>query len=429
MNYDCIIIGGGVSGLTCGIRCVSAGLSCAVISSGMSVLHFASGSIDLLGRYPDRKVVPSPFDYLPEFVKTNPKHPYAKCGIDDIYHALFFFRQEVAKQQLDLHSNGKDNHFHMTTFGTITPTYFSQKSVFNEYAEKLFKHNLNITIVNFEGFRDFHAPLIVANLSRHTLFKDRELNMGTIRLSMFKQTRKNPHEFRSIDISRLFETTECLEEIATQIAEIAGNDRIVGMPAVIGIDNHNSILYRLQEISGVMIYEIPTLPPSILGMRMDKALKSRFAELGGVFIAGDKVVGGEIQNGILPYIHTRNHGDTQFKARFFVLSTGSFLSGGLASEFDKMQEPVFNLAMEYAQDRTKWRARDFFHPESHDFLHYGVKTNEKLNPFTDSGQPVENIFCTGSVLSSYNPVKEGSGNGVAISTGFKAANRIIEECG
>jgi glycerol-3-phosphate dehydrogenase subunit B len=37
------------------------------------------------------------------------------------------------------------------------------------------------------------------------------------------------------------------------------------------------------------------------------------------------------------------------------------------------------------------------------------------------------MFCAGSVLSGYNPVKEGCGGGVAISTGYKCAERIIRE--
>jgi glycerol 3-phosphate dehydrogenase (quinone) subunit B (EC 1.1.5.3) len=37
------------------------------------------------------------------------------------------------------------------------------------------------------------------------------------------------------------------------------------------------------------------------------------------------------------------------------------------------------------------------------------------------------LFCGGSVLSGYNPVSEACGGGVAVSTGFKCAERIIKE--
>ncbi len=49
MVYDCVIIGGGLAGLTCGTRCAEEGLRTVVISGGMNSLHFSSGSIDLAG--------------------------------------------------------------------------------------------------------------------------------------------------------------------------------------------------------------------------------------------------------------------------------------------------------------------------------------------------------------------------------------------
>ena len=45
MNFDTIIIGGGLSGLTAGIELQRRGQKTLMISSGQSALHFFSGSI------------------------------------------------------------------------------------------------------------------------------------------------------------------------------------------------------------------------------------------------------------------------------------------------------------------------------------------------------------------------------------------------
>jgi len=174
MRYDCIIIGSGVAGLTAGIRCAKEGLHTAIISSGMSALHFSSGSIDLLG-YRDNTVVYKPFEAIDQLTGTIAQHPYTKCGKPLIIEALLFFKQECEQQGLFLFDNGNLNHFHVTTLGTLKPTYFSQRSVFNEDVYSRFKAMKKIVIINFEGYRDFHPQLAAAQLSKHSLFANCEI--------------------------------------------------------------------------------------------------------------------------------------------------------------------------------------------------------------------------------------------------------------
>ncbi|MBW2179660.1 MAG: glycerol-3-phosphate dehydrogenase subunit GlpB [Deltaproteobacteria bacterium] len=426
MNYDCIIIGGGIAGLTCGIKCASEGLRCAIISSGMSALHFSSGSIDLLGSHSGQDVIKEPYTELNRFIEENSEHPYKKCGADTIKDAFSFFQNEVSAQGLDLFSNEEKNHFHVTPVGTLKTTFLSQQSVFNKKIRDAFFRKPKIAVINIDGFRDFYPAVGRINLKKNRLFKDCEIITGSISLPDIKLNPKNPHEFRSIDICRIFDSYLDLNKISSLISSVAGDADIVGIPAFLGLNNYTVIIKSLREKTGYIIYEIPTLPPSILGIRLDNILKSRYAELGGVFIAGDRVIGGKISNGILEYIHTENHPETRLYAGSYVLSTGSFFSGGMTSNVEKIQEPVFDLAIDYDKGRENWRGQAFFHPQSHPFLSFGVKTNDYLNPYGPSGELIENLFCTGAVLSHYDPVKEGTGSGVAISTGFLAGTQIVQ---
>lgn len=428
MNYDCLIIGGGISALTCGIKCASSGLRTGIISGGMSALHFSSGSIDLYGYEDDRSIVYQPFEKIEEIIGKNPLHPYSRCGMETIREAALFFKDEVSRGGLELYNNEESNHFHVSTLGTVKPTYFSQRSVFNEEIKEAFRMRPKIALLSFAGFRDFFPKLAAANLQKSSLFRHLEIVTGEVVLPIYTKTARNPHEFRSIDIARIFDSERYITNIAEQIKKASQGATFAGMPAFIGITNYNKIYRRLRELTGIFVYEIPTLPPSILGMRIDDALKRRFAELRGEFIAGDRVVGGEIIDGRLDHVHTENHGTTRLKARSYVLATGSFFSGGLISGFNAIRESVFNLKLFCRQERNQWYSQRFLSTSGHPFLNYGVETDEELQPYTQEGKKVENLYCTGAVLAHYRPIVEGCGGGVAIATGYAAAKKIIKTC-
>lgn len=418
-------MGGGLSGLTCGIRLQEKGARCAVISTGMSALHFSSGSIDLFGYNGHGRTVYRPFEYLDEFAGSNPRHPYAFCGARQVREALFYFRDQLEMEDIELYNNEESNHFHVTTLGTLKPTFFSQRSVFNEKVRLAFEKRSKIAALNFEGYRDFYPELAVINLRRNVLFRNIEIISGKIVYPDYGDPQRNPFEYRSVDIARIFDTERYLEDLAGQIRNAAGDAAFAAMPAFLGITNFKRHHQLLQQLTGLLIYEIPTLPPSILGMRIDNALKSRFAALGGVYIAGDTVTGGNLAGDMLESIVTENGGGSALEAGSFVLATGSFFSGGLVSEFSRVREPVFGLRVHSHAERSKWHAPEFFPRQGHPFLEYGVETDERLNPLTDGGRRIKNLYCTGALLPHYNPIKEGSGGGVAVSTGYRAAELIL----
>lgn len=425
-DYDCIVIGGGLAGLVCGITCLSNGLSCAIIASGMSALHFSSGSIDMLGYAPGVQLVRTPFEVMPGFIKDNPDHPYSKCGIDIIKSAFSLTRTELAKASLYLYSNEDLNHFHVTAAGTLKPTYFSQRSVFNRGMVSILEDNPSITILNIRGFMDFNPRLVAANLKRHKLFSGCDIRCAEIVLPELAE-RSNPvYPLRSIDIARIVDDASTTKDLADRIGAACHKSDIAAMPACLGIERYNEMIAELGNLTDRIVYEIPTLPPSIPGMRLDNALKSRFAAMGGVFITGDTVDKGIMENDRVICIHTSGQNDTIY-AKFYVLATGSFFSGGLASGYGRMWEPIFDLALSIPDSTRQIASDTFLAPEGHEFLSAGVKTDSALHPMTKSGKTVENLFCAGAVLAGYNPVAQGCGGGVAIATGYYAAARIVKQ--
>ncbi len=426
MLYDCLIIGGGMAGLTCGIRCASEGLKTAIISGGMNSLHFSSGSIDLAGYDNKGKIIKKPFDQISGIIAKQKNHPYSKVGIKTIKKSIAFFKDEMSRESLSLNSNGELNHFHISAIGTLKPSYLSQDSIFNESAIKVLHNKSKIAILNFSGFRDYYPAQTIDALKKNILFKNIEIISGEISLPYYMNTEKNLHEFRSIDLARIFETEKYLPRIADEITKASGDAEAVSLPAFLGIKNYTAIRRRLEELTGKYIYEIPTLPPSILGLRLDNALKNRFVNAGGDYISGDRAVSAEYSGGVLSRIITQNSGSSGITAEAYVLTTGSFFSGGIASEYKRIFEPILELQVNSGAAGSNWYSDSFFDKKSHPFLSYGVETDRNLNPKSKEGKTIKNLFCAGSVLSGYDPVKEGNGGGVAISTGFCCAERIIK---
>ena len=80
MKYDTIIIGGGLSGLTAGIRLAEKGKKVAIVSLGQSALHFSSGSFGLLSQLGDKEVS-SPLEAMKEL---DENHPYRRIGLEQV---------------------------------------------------------------------------------------------------------------------------------------------------------------------------------------------------------------------------------------------------------------------------------------------------------------------------------------------------------
>lgn len=204
MKFDSLIIGGGVAGLSCAIRCAEAGLKTAVIAAGQSALHFSSGSIDLLGRLPNGELVTHPFEAFAALEQQQPEHPYCKIGQSNVKTALDWYQAMMAECGVQLTAQDDDtNHLRLTPMGTFRATWLSQQTV---HPFPMFEPQQGLTriaLVTLDGFRDFQPELTADNLSKIPQFADVAITTAAVELPDFEIMQRNPCEFRSIDISRV----------------------------------------------------------------------------------------------------------------------------------------------------------------------------------------------------------------------------------
>ncbi len=424
MKFDSIVIGGGMAGLSAALRLAEAGQKTLLMASGQSALHFSSGSVDLLESDGDPRAA------LPAFMAAHPDHPYSKVGMQNIEGSLADLQRHCAEEGLPL-MRQEHNHQRLTPIGTLKSTWLSPDTcacMTDAPAPDA------ILLATLEGFRDFHPALAAANLATHARFAHSRILTGEIRLPQLAQFSRNPHEFRSADIARLFDKQgpgqqDLLADLAREISRMVQGCGVPGcrhivLPACLSLGLVGPRLSELERRTGCTIKEVATMPPSLIGMRMQEALKRRFMALGGTFLTSERVLGARYDGDKVIGVHSQHGEDQLFEADHFVLASGSFFSRGLESRLGGIREPIFDADVLSLAERDAWAGRRLF--DHHPFMGFGVKTDERLRVLR-GGRPLANLYGAGSVLAHYDPIKEGSGSGVAVATGWQAAGHILAE--
>ncbi|ATP90796.1 glycerol-3-phosphate dehydrogenase subunit GlpB [Aeromonas caviae] len=424
MKFDSIVIGGGMAGLSAALRLAEAGQKTLLMASGQSALHFSSGSVDLLESDGDPRAA------LPVFMAAHPDHPYSKVGMQNIEGSLADLQRHCAEEGLPL-MRQEHNHQRLTPIGTLKATWLSPDTcacMTDAPAPDA------ILLATLEGFRDFHPALAAANLATHARFAHSRILTGEIRLPQLAQFSRNPHEFRSADIARLFDKQgpgqqDLLADLAREISRMVQGCGVPGcrhivLPACLSLGLVGPRLSELERRTGCTIKEVATMPPSLIGMRMQEALKRRFMALGGTFLTSERVLGARYDGDKVIGVHSQHGEDQLFEADHFVLASGSFFSRGLESRLGGIREPIFDADVLSLAERDTWAGRRLF--DYHPFMGFGVKTDERLRVLR-GGRPLTNLYGAGSVLAHYDPIKEGSGSGVAVATGWQAAGHILAE--
>lgn len=413
MRFDTVIIGGGLAGLMCAISLQKGGQRCAVVSAGQSALHFSSGSFDLLNRLPDGSEVRHPADAVPLLAES---HPYRKL---DGCFGEYAGRAKRVLEECGISVNGdfSMNHFRYTPMGTLKPTWLTLSEFAVSQAEDLPLQG-KVLVANFAGFLDFNAKFIADAMTG----AGADCYLATLNVPAVDRLRKSPTEMRASNIARTLEDKEVFDVFLEVLKEKAeGYDKIV-LPAVFGLGNGNVSLLMKKMMSGKVLM-LPTMPPSVPGIRTQMILRRAFEHLGGVYLLGDTVREAVVEDRHVKAVYTDNHAESPFEADCFVLATGHFFSGGLVADMDSVREPVFGCDVDYVKRRDKWYEEEPF--GDHRYFRFGVSCGNDFRAGKD-GVPYDNLYAAGSVLGGADSRIEGSGAGVSMLTALRVADLILE---
>ena len=411
MRFDTVIIGGGLSGLTAGIRLAEQGRKVAIISSGQSTLHFFSGSLELLGAT-DAGDVKSPFGAISSLP---PTHPYSLIGEEKMRQLAGPAVELLRRSGLRFEGGGDTNHCHLTPFGIVKSSWISLDDclTFASPDNFPFKH---VGLVNISGYLDFYPQFLALGLDKMGV-RSTALSVTSPQLQAM---RKSSTEMRAPNMARVMTpaTVGCIAEFLNEID--AAVEAFI-MPAIFGL-NDTVALDDLRSRVRRPVYFIPTMPTSVPGVRSQIMLRERFKALGGNYLLGDSVTGGEIEGNALRYVTTSNLGEDRLEADNFILATGSFLRHGIKATPSRIYEPIFGLDVVSPADRAVWFSDNFYQQQP--YMNCGV-VNDASFRLSRDGVTVSNLFGIGSVLSGSNPVTLSCGGGVALFTALHVADTIL----
>lgn len=415
MKFDNIIIGGGLSGLLCGIALAREGRHVAAIAAGQSTLHFSSGSFDILGYDADGQVVTSPFEAIKQLEAS---HPYHLVGLENVpllaTQALRIFTECGLSGQ----GGVAHNHFRMTPIGSLRPTWFTLDDYLTVQTPQAFPYK-KVLLVNVPGFMDFPVSLITEGLHR----LGAEVETALVSVPSLMHRRQSPSEMRSANLAKVLARDKKLQQIAARINKAATDVEAVIMPAIVGMDSQEAVAFIRSRVQKPLHF-VSTLPPSVPGVRVQTLLRKHFANLGGVYMLGNTVTGGHVEDGRLRYVETSLLPDERLEADDFVLATGSFASDGLKSNYERVFEPIFDLDTTAPADRMRWVTPSVF--DDQPYRSYGVKVNASMQA-QKGGQTISNLYVAGAVLGGHNAAKLADGAGVDMVTALRVAQYILEK--
>jgi glycerol-3-phosphate dehydrogenase subunit B len=402
-----------MAGMAATLFAANRGLSVAQAGSTAEI-GFASGFFDLLGIHPIGKGRrwDNPWTGLEALARDIPGHPYAKIPPKDIQEAfdeLLDFLEETGLP----YSRILDRNVSMaTSLGTVKTTYCTPRSMW-EGAMAL-EQRRPCLLVEFKGLKGFSAGLMADNL------KDRWPDLRTIRL-LFPGTGSREEVLPEHMANALVLTGNRLK-LSHLIRPEIKEARCVGLPAVLGLYQSPKVISDLTELIGVPVFEIPTTPPSIPGLRLKEAFERGLRGKRSYYFSQNRVVevrpggGGNFEIGI-----DSENGRQTIHTAGIILATGRFIGGGLAADRKHIRETVFDLPVFQPGSRREWHREDFFDRQGHPINQAGVEIDNHFRPINHQGRPVfHNLFAAGSILAHQDWKREKCGTGLAVATAFGA---------
>jgi glycerol-3-phosphate dehydrogenase subunit B len=418
MKPDVVVVGSGMSGLAAAVGLAEAGAKVLVLAKGAGSLQLAPGTLDLLGYAGER--VTNPLSAISALAERDPGHPYALLGADTVADSARWLCSHVADGPLAPYAyvgNAEENLLLPTAIGVPRPSALVPETM----AAGDLRHTGSMLVVGFRGMKDFHPALIADNLTRATG------GAMDVRATQIDPPPGLDGEPGTLRLARALGRPGVAEALASRLAAVGRDDEVLALPAVLSIGDPHAVWETLQGGAGRPVCEIPTLPPSVPGLRLFDTLREMLRRAGGKLVTGSYVVGAKGSGDHVDAVRVHvSGGERSYATRWVVLATGGVGTGGLILDADwRMRETALGLdvAGVPAPRQPRFTSR---YLDAHPLGRAGVAADRDLRPLDARGRRRwQNVLVVGAALGGAEPWREKSGEGIALASGYRAAQLIL----
>jgi glycerol-3-phosphate dehydrogenase subunit B len=411
------VIGSGMAGFAASVFALDRGMITAQVGNTGAVAY-TTGYLDLLGG--DRQsLLADPWQALAQLREREPRHPLARIGDDDIRAALTQFTQAVSAMGIAYTPPGDTNLMALSPAGTLKPTSSVPRTMLPGI--EAMAQGTPTLIVDFAGLKGFSAAELVANLKTEWPM----LRAARIAFPELPSGQAYPEV-----MARALEVPANRERLAGLIRPLIGDAGAVGVPAVLGIHNPDRVQQQLQQLLGVPLFEIPTIPPAVPGIRLREMFEQCFPARGLTLVPQQKVTRIELANECVRLFLKDSYGDVEIIAQTAILATGRFLSGGLSAERDGVRETLLDIPVSQPDGRAEWYREQYFDTRGHPLNRAGIEVDDQFRPLGAEGRPLDaRLFAAGILLAHQDWTRQRCGAGVAIASAYRAVAGAAEILG
>jgi len=422
IECDLTVIGTGISGLAAAAFAAGRELS-TVLVGGSGEIIFASGLLDLLAVHPLERgqLWQNPWRGIDALVRDNPAHPYGRLTTRDIRRALEEFLLFLHDAQLPYCRRPEANVDLITSAGTVKRTYGVPHSMWNGI--RALKEKQRTLIVDIEKFKGFSARQIAAMLA------DRWPQLRSARIAFPDAATRG--DLYAEHMASSLSLAPNRRHLAAAIEPHLKDTEVVALPAILGLYQTHEIISDLERLLGLPVFEIPTMPPSVPGLRLKEAFERGLRAQGVVYLSNQQVLRAEpLPSGGFELAVESAVDRKRVTSRGVILATGRFLGGGLKADRKRIRETLFDLPVSQPGDRRLWHRTDLLDPRGHLINQAGIEIDDRFRPLAEGGLPAaETLFAAGSILAHQDWMRAKCGSGLAIATAYGAVQAFLASHG